>query len=209
MSTSISPLRPGDRAPEFTLPAANQEGEVSLAQYRGKSAVLLGLFRGLHCPFCRRQIFQLAGINDALAGLGVKPLVVLNTQAERARLYFKYHPTPLTLLADPDARTHEAFHVPALEINEALMAVRINPTGELPAPLPPLETNAALNAKDGFTMTAVDEAIVAVHPTQLVGHFFIDRDGIVRWAHVEAQQGLGELAKFPTPAEVLTAVRAL
>jgi hypothetical protein len=108
-------LRPGDRAPEFTLPAANREGDVSLAQYRG----------------------------------------------------------------------------------------------ELDAPLPPPEANAALNAKDGFTMTAADVAVATAHPTQLVGHFLIDRDGIVRWAQVEAQRGLGELGKFPTPAEVLTAVRGL
>jgi peroxiredoxin len=35
-----------------------QPGEVSLADYRGKRAVLLGFFRGLHCPFCRRQIWS-------------------------------------------------------------------------------------------------------------------------------------------------------
>jgi peroxiredoxin len=208
--TTTTSLRPGDRAPEFTLPAANREGDVALASYRGKSAVLLGLFRGLHCPFCRRQIFQLAGINDALAKLGVTPLVVLNSPPERARLYFKYHPTPLTLLADPDARTHEAFHVRGLEITEALMAVRMNPTGELDEALPPTAVNAALNAKDGFAMTAEDEAVVAAHPAQLVGHFLIDRDGIVRWSHVEGgRSGLDNLGKFPTPAEVLTAVRGV
>ena len=41
-------LAPGDAAPDFTLPAVNREGVVSLADYRGRSAVLLGLFRGLH-----------------------------------------------------------------------------------------------------------------------------------------------------------------
>ncbi len=43
-----APLRPGDRAPDFTLPAVNREGRVSLADYRGRGSVLVGLFRGLH-----------------------------------------------------------------------------------------------------------------------------------------------------------------
>ncbi len=38
----------GKPAPDFTLPAADREGTVSLADYRGKSPVLLALFRGLY-----------------------------------------------------------------------------------------------------------------------------------------------------------------
>ena len=43
-----APLRPGDPAPSFALPAVNREGRVSLDDYRGRSPVLVGLFRGLH-----------------------------------------------------------------------------------------------------------------------------------------------------------------
>ena len=42
------PLQPGDMAPGFTLPIVNREGVLSVEDYRGKSAVLVGLFRGLH-----------------------------------------------------------------------------------------------------------------------------------------------------------------
>jgi peroxiredoxin len=45
---SPRPKQPGDRAPDFTLPAINREGSVSLADFRGKRPVFLGLFRGLH-----------------------------------------------------------------------------------------------------------------------------------------------------------------
>jgi peroxiredoxin len=41
-------LRTGDSAPHFALPAVNREGQVSLDDYRGRSPVLIGLFRGLH-----------------------------------------------------------------------------------------------------------------------------------------------------------------
>lgn len=186
-----------------------QPGETSLAGYRGKSAVLLGFFRGLHCPFCRRQIFQLSGIHDALARVGVTTLAVVNTQRERAALYFRYHPTPVLLLADPDARTHQLYGVRSVVPDEKLAAVRINPTGELPAPLPPMEANAALNEKDGFVMTQVDEEVVAAHGTQLGGHFLIDRGGVVRWSNLEAEQGLEAIAAFPSPAEILAATRAV
>jgi peroxiredoxin len=43
-----APLRPGDTAPPIALPAVNREGQVSLEDYRGRSPVLIALFRGLH-----------------------------------------------------------------------------------------------------------------------------------------------------------------
>ena len=41
-------VQPGEPAPDFTLPAAHREGSVSLADYRGRSPLLLALFRGLY-----------------------------------------------------------------------------------------------------------------------------------------------------------------
>jgi peroxiredoxin len=43
-----SPVQPGEPAPDFTLPAAHGEGFVSLAHYRGRSPLLLALYRGLY-----------------------------------------------------------------------------------------------------------------------------------------------------------------
>ncbi len=43
-----APVQPGEPAPDFTLPAANKEGSISLADYRGRSPLLLALFRGLY-----------------------------------------------------------------------------------------------------------------------------------------------------------------
>jgi peroxiredoxin len=42
------PVAAGEPAPDFTLPAAHCDGTVSLADYRGRSPVLLALFRGLY-----------------------------------------------------------------------------------------------------------------------------------------------------------------
>jgi len=47
-SSVRSPVQPGEPAPDFVLPAAPGPGTVSLAQYRGRSPVLVALFRGVY-----------------------------------------------------------------------------------------------------------------------------------------------------------------
>ncbi len=42
------PVQPGEPAPDFTVPAANREGTLLLADYRGRSPLLLALYRGLY-----------------------------------------------------------------------------------------------------------------------------------------------------------------
>ena len=42
-------VQPGERAPEFTLPAVHRDGTVSLADYRGRSPLLLAFFRSIYC----------------------------------------------------------------------------------------------------------------------------------------------------------------
>ena len=98
-------------ASEFALPAANRAGVVSLADLRGR-AFLIGFYRGLHCPFCRRQVVQLGAVQPVLSAAGIETLAVINTPVERARLYFRHRPTPVTLLSDPDCLTHRAYGVP-------------------------------------------------------------------------------------------------
>ena len=94
---------------------------------------------------------QLGTTQDKLKAVGVETMAVVNTPVERARLYFKYRPARVLLVADPEAGTHRAFGVPAGVIVEdesatswpqsatmgQLLAVEINPTGELPAPQNP------------------------------------------------------------------------
>ena len=224
MTTALRPpIQPGEDAPQFALPAVNRDGMVSLDDFRGKSALFIGLYRGLHCPFCRRQIVLLGSTQDKLRALGVETMAVVNTPLERARLYFKYKPARVLLGADPDADTHRAFRVSDVEVVadpttsqwpqritlEEVSQVRVNPTGELPGPTPIFEAMERLNAKDGFEATEVDQQVAAVHGMQGVGHFLIDRQGIVRWTHLEAGERMADLVTFPGDAQILEAARAL
>jgi peroxiredoxin len=223
MTPDRRPLQPGDAAPDFALPAVSRDGQVTLGDYRGRSPVLVGLFRGLHCPFCRRQVVQLGHTQEKLKAAGVETLAVVNTPLERARLYFKYRPTRVLVAADPEATTHRAFGVPAFDIVEDEAAARwpwrvtmrqvestlINPTGELPAPVSGFAANVALNEKEGFKLTEVDEQIFAAHGTQLAGHFLVDRQGIIRWALVEAERQPTDIGRFPSEEEILSALGSL
>jgi peroxiredoxin len=217
------PLRPGDAAPPVTLPAVNREGQVSLDDYRGRTPVLIAMFRGLHCPFCRRQLVQLGTTQEKLKAVGVETMAVVNTPLERARLYFKYRPARVLLAADPEAATHRAFRVPAAALVEdesaaswpqsatmgQLLAAKINPTGELPAPQNPFAAMETLNKKDGFELTEIDGQIAHAHGTQMTGHFLIDREGIIQWEHIECAERLEDLSRFPSDDEILRAARGL
>jgi peroxiredoxin len=215
--TTISghpPISPGEPAPDFTLPAVDRDAMVSLDDYRGRSPVLLAMFRGLYCPFCRRAIAQLGAVTDALRALGVETLAIVATTADNARLYFRFRPTRAPLAADPELITHRAYGLPRPELTPELMAAiadtRINPTGELPEPLPVSEAADALDRMHGFTPSPTDRLDLGRQFPQLKGQFLVDRDGIVRWANIEtASEGLAGLGKFPTGEELLAAARAL
>ena len=204
----------GKPAPEFTLPAVHREGEISLADYRGKSHVLLAIFIGLYCPFCRRNIAQLGGTQEKLRGLGVETLCVVATELDNAKLYFKYRPARVPLAADPDLVTHRAFGLPRRQVTDEYMndlkSVPINPTGDLPEPLPLAELGPLLDRADGFQRTPADLRDIERQWPQAKGQFLIDRNGIVRWANVEsANDGIEKVGKFPTDDELLAAAERI
>ena len=78
MTQGQMPIQPGDRAPDFVVPSVNDDRTISLADYRGKTPVLLGLFRGLYCPFCRRSMAQMAATSERLQSIGVDSLAFVS-----------------------------------------------------------------------------------------------------------------------------------
>ncbi len=215
MTTDVrsSPVGAGEPAPDFTLPAVDGNGCVSLADYRGRSPLFLALFIGLWCPFCRRSIALMAQTEAKLKALGVETLGVVGTSPDNARLYFKFRPTRLRLGADPELSTHKAYGlpkpVPTQELMDALATTRINPNGAFAEPLPVMEAAQALSKADGYVENERDKAEMERQWPQLKGQFLIDRDGIVRWANIECAEGLTGLGKFPSEHEILAAARAV
>ena len=205
-------VQPGEPAPDFTLPAADRQGSVSLADYRGRSPLFLALFRGLYCPLCRRNIVQMGQAREKLQAVGVEMLGVIASKPEHARLYFRFHPARIPLAADPDMITFRAYGVPKPPVTperlQAFQSVRINPYGELPEPVPITEVAETLNRLDGYEYSETDQDELQQqwndHSTQL------EMRGIVRWGNIEcAKEGVAGLGKFPSDEELLAAARAL
>ena len=213
-SESRQPISPGERAPDFALPAVDGSGTVSLAEYRGQSPLFLALFVGLWCPFCRRAIAQVAANEPVLKASGVETLGIIATSPENAQLYFKFRPTRFRLAADPELTTHQAFGVPrpaaTAELMQAIETTRINPDSLFSEPLPVKEAFTRVSALDDYQQTEADRGDLERQWPQLKGQFLIDRDGIVRWANIEcAKEGLAGLGRFPSGEEILTAARSM
>jgi hypothetical protein len=86
----------------------------------------------------------------------------------------------------------------------------VNPTGELPAPVPVFEAAPILNAIHKFEPTATDQREYDKQVGQLKAQFLVDREGVVRWANVECgTEGLPGIGKFPSADVVLTAARSV
>lgn len=200
------PVEIGQVAPSFTLPAANRYGDVSLAEFRGKRAVLLALFRGLYCPFCRHQIAGLARTAEKLRAADVETLAVVATPASRARLYFRFHQATIALGADPDLTTHRAFGLPGVpltqEIFDGVDKTALGFARDKGISTKPGTAYQDINVIDGYSPTADDGQDLERNQAQYVGHLLVGRDGVVRWVNIE--RTFGEL---PTEAELLAAVR--
>jgi peroxiredoxin len=204
------PLEIGAAAPDFTLMMVETDRPASLADYRGKSPLLLGLYRGLYCSFCRRQVARLGHVGDRLRPLGIETLAVIGTTLDNARLYYRYHPTRMAIAVDPALVTHRAYGLPKVEATwEVVSAKLINPAGELPEALPLWRATKALGRLDGFKPTDIDRDDGRRTWNQSVGEFLIDRDGIVRWLYVEGATALDYMAKVSSEEELLSAAHAL
>ncbi|MBD9373462.1 AhpC/TSA family protein [Rhizobium sp. ARZ01] len=211
------PLRPGDRAPNFVLDAISSEGKIALDDFRGRSPLLIGLFRGLHCPFCRRYVAAMAQLTPTLREKGIESLAVVNTPVERARLYFRYQPIPELLAAsDPERVSNRAFGLPILEFTQdetdwphkvgmdVVTAMRVD-RPELPEPMNPPAAGDFLNEKDRYEFTSADQQVSLSGHMQLVGHFLLDRDGVVRWSFTEADDQGRNVCRPLSPEELMSA----
>src|SRR5262245_66020687 len=99
--TELRPtVRPGEKAPDFALPAVDGTATVSLTDYRGRAGLFLALFVGLWCPFCRRAIAQIAATEQALKASGVETLAVVDTSLENTQLYLQFMHTRVLLGAE-------------------------------------------------------------------------------------------------------------
>lgn len=100
----------GAMAPDFTLVGSN--GEISLADYRGKQNVILYFMREFSCSFCQKHVARLKQLYGALQSHNTAVLVIGGgSRAEAGRLATGLQ-VPFPVLADAD---REVYHRYGLE----------------------------------------------------------------------------------------------
>ena len=151
---------------------------------------------------------------EKLKEAGVQTLAVVATDAERARLFFRFRPVRFPVGADPDLITHRAYGLPQMAVTPELMQAidtgAADLARELRLKVPAERALAAIEGLDGYARTDADAADFQRHQAQLVGQFLVDGTGIVRWTNIECQQdGLAGIDRFPTDEELLTGAQTL
>jgi peroxiredoxin len=213
----------GDAAPAFTLPAVHRDGTVGLDDYRGKTGLLVAMFRGIYCAYCRRQMVQLAEIANALRKVSVEILVVVTTPVQRARVYAEFYPTTLPLASDPDMTTYKAFGLPrpiVISTGATDWPLTVNPddieevvpvytANEIAEPVSLGEAVRRFHAKDGFKPNEEDDRELEATWNQNSGLVLIDKYGIVRWVDVEAPGGFADWGHIAGNPEIVAAAQRL
>jgi peroxiredoxin len=181
-------LGPGDPAPDFTLPAADSERNLSLSEYLRRGPVFLTMLRGLYCPFCRRHISQLRPTCEALRSAGIALLGVVLASPVRARQYFNRFPPCFPIAAAPDRAIHHAYGLPEVdrtpEFGQEGERRAANFLQELGRDAPPGKARALFVTYDAFEITPEDQAEWR-RPHQTVACFLIAADGRIRWARID------------------------
>jgi len=104
---SFAALKPGDAAPEFTLPAADGSA-VSLDDYRGKR-VILYFYPAAMTPGCTKQACD---FRDSLSRLTAEGFVVLGVSKDKPAKLVKFaerDALTFPLLSDPELTVHQAY----------------------------------------------------------------------------------------------------
>jgi len=114
----------GNPAPDFALPDY-LGNNVKLSAYRGRANVLLVLNRGLMCPYCRKNLQELAG---AYAQFQERKTEILSIGADSAAAFQRFwsaNSIPFPGLPDPERRVLRKYG----------QQVRLMRLGRLPAVL--------------------------------------------------------------------------
>jgi hypothetical protein len=158
----------------------------------------------------------LGGTSEKLRALGVETLAVTEDRLDPLRRYFRIRPARVRLATDAERTIHRAYGCPMPPFTGAYKdlwaTTRINPTGEAPEPMPVDDLQNWLKKYHRFGEIPEDQALNDTYPPRdykiHVGHFLIDRAGIVRWVHIETPiDDVSRYGQLPTDAEILASAR--
>lgn len=172
-------LRPGSRAPDFSLPNAFGK-KISLQQYLDKGPVVLTFYRGAWCPFCNLELHALQQSLPHFKARGATLIAITPQTPDKSQAQIKKDSYEFEVLSDLDDSVIRAYNL-YFEVSVELDAVyrklgldiaAYNGEGRLGLPVP--------------------------------GTFVIDRDGIIRAVHADV-----DYKKRMQPAAIVAALDSL
>ena len=104
------PLQAGDAAPDFTAEAHNGQ-QVRLADYRGKSVVVLYFYPMDGTPVCTKQACSFRDAYEEFTKLGAVVIGVSADSPQRHQAFAASRGLPFLLLSDQDGALRKAYDV--------------------------------------------------------------------------------------------------
>lgn len=108
----MSSIAVGNRAPEFTLPDQNGK-KVSLADYRGKKAVVVYFYPKDETPGCTKEACSFRDAYEDFVAAGAEVIGISGDSVGSHIAFAQHHRLPFTLLADVGNKVRKAYGVPA------------------------------------------------------------------------------------------------
>ena len=102
----------GDKAPDFKL--RDQNGKAtSLADFRGKKAVVLYFYPKDETPGCTKEACSFRDSYEDFVKAGAEVIGVSGDSVAKHHAFAEHHRLPFTLLADEGNKLRKAYGVPA------------------------------------------------------------------------------------------------
>lgn len=169
----------GAQAPRFSLPSATGQS-VTLDDLLADGPVVLTFYRGAWCPYCNIALRSLQQHHEAITARGAHLVAVSPQIPDESLTLSEKHDLAFDVLSDIGSDTAKQYGL-AFDLPDDL---------------------AAVYDKLGFDLQRVNDG----HPRTLPlpATYVIDRDGVIRWAFVNA-----DYTTRAEPADILAALDAL
>ena len=105
-------VKPGDRAPDFSLPDAAGK-LVGLADFRGRKPVVLYFYPKDDTPGCTKEACSFRDQYEDFTAAGAEVVGVSSDSGESHRKFSEKYKLPFTLLSDRDGQVRKRYGVPA------------------------------------------------------------------------------------------------
>ena len=105
-------VKPGDRAPEFSLPDAGGR-MIGLGEFRGRKPVVLYFYPKDDTPGCTKEACSFRDQYEDFTAAGAEVIGVSSDSGDSHRKFAEKYKLPFTLLSDRDGEVRKRYGVPA------------------------------------------------------------------------------------------------